>query len=69
MLVSAMFLGMIRDLLHMPDSRPTEKQLASLLKATESTDVGFDASMGGRTFIVAKLSWAKQMRCRYQGCG
>jgi hypothetical protein len=39
-------------ILHKPDSRPTEKQLASLLNATDKTAVGVDESIGGRTFIV-----------------
>lgn len=39
-------------LLQMPDSRPTAKQLASLLKETDNTAVGLDDSIGGRTFIV-----------------
>lgn len=39
-------------LLQMPDSRPTAKQLASLLNETESTAVGLDDSIGGLTFIV-----------------
>lgn len=41
------------NILHIPDSKPTEKQLASLLKATDSTAVGVDESIGGRTFMVA----------------
>jgi hypothetical protein len=45
--------GVARNLPHMPDSSPTAKQLASLLKATESTAVGLEDSMGGRTFILA----------------
>ena len=40
-------------LLQMPDSRPTAKQLASLLNETANTAVGLEASMGGRTFILA----------------
>lgn len=36
----------------MPDSSPTAKQLLSLLNATDSTAVGFDASMDGRTFMM-----------------
>jgi hypothetical protein len=38
--------------MHKPDSRPTEKQLASLLNATDKTAVGVDESIGGRMFIV-----------------
>lgn len=41
-----------RLLLHIPDSRPTEKQLQSLLKETDKTAVGLDDSIGGRTFMV-----------------
>lgn len=41
-----------RNILHIPDSRPTAKQLLSLLNATESTAVGLDDSMGGRTFMM-----------------
>lgn len=40
-----------RGILQMPDSSPTAKQLLSLLNETERTAVGFDASMGGRTFM------------------
>jgi hypothetical protein len=40
----------------MPDSRPTAKQLESLLKETESTAVVLATSIGGRTFILAPLS-------------
>lgn len=40
------------NVLQIPDSRPTAKQLLSLLKATERTAVGFDDSMGGRTFMM-----------------
>jgi len=36
----------------MPDSRPTAKQLASLLKAAERTVVDKDDSIGGLTFIL-----------------
>lgn len=39
---------------HMPDSKPTEKQLESLLKATDRTAVGEDDSIGGRTFIAVR---------------
>lgn len=35
----------------MPDSRPTAKQLESLLKDTDNTAVGLDDSIGGLTFI------------------
>lgn len=46
------------DSLHMPDSRPTAKQLESLLKETDKTVVGLDDSMGGRTFMAASwVSW------------
>lgn len=41
---------------HIPDSKPTEKQLESLLKATDRTAVGEDDSMGGRTFIAVRAS-------------
>lgn len=41
------------DVLQMPDSRPTAKQLASLLKETDRTAAGLDSSMGGRTFILS----------------
>jgi hypothetical protein len=47
------------SVLHIPDSNPTEKQLASLLKATDSTAVGVDESIGGRTFMTV-------METRYQ---
>lgn len=40
-----------RDALQMPDSKPAAKQLESLLKETDSTAVGLDVSMGGRTFM------------------
>lgn len=39
---------------HIPDSKPTEKQLESLLKATDRTAVGEDDSIGGRTFIAVR---------------
>lgn len=39
----------------MPEPRPTEKQLASLLKDTDSTASVLEASIGGRTFIVNEL--------------
>lgn len=41
-----------RYVLQMPDSRPTAKQLESLLKDTDRTAVGLDDSIGGRTFMV-----------------
>jgi hypothetical protein len=41
------------DVLQMPDSRPTAKQLASLLNETDRTAAGLDSSMGGRTFILS----------------
>jgi hypothetical protein len=40
------------DILQIPDSRPTAKQLASLLNETDRTAAGFDLSMGGRVFIL-----------------
>ena len=40
------------DVLQIPDSKPTLKQLESLLKDTERTEAGVDASRGGRTFIL-----------------
>lgn len=42
-----------RDSLQMPDSRPTAKQLESVLKETDRTAVGLDDSMGARTFMAA----------------
>lgn len=47
--------------LQIPDSRPTEKQLASLLNATDSTAVGVEESIGGRTFILNQLTWGVLM--------
>lgn len=41
------------DVPHMPDSRPTLKQLESLLKDAERTAVGAELSIGPRTFILA----------------
>lgn len=43
---------MFDDVLQIPDSKPTLKQLESLLNDTERTEVGVDASKGGRTFIL-----------------
>lgn len=43
------------NVLHIPDSSPTAKQLLSVLNATESTAVGLDASIGGRTFMVGAM--------------
>lgn len=40
--------------LHIPELRPTEKQLASLLNDTDNTTVEGAVSMGGRVFIVVK---------------
>ena len=37
--------------LQTPVSRPTAKQLQSLLNATDNTAVGVDVSIGGRTFM------------------
>jgi hypothetical protein len=44
---------------HIPDSKPTEKQLASLLKATKRTAVGDDDSIGSRTFMAARRPHAE----------
>lgn len=41
------------DVLQMPDSRPTAKQLESSLKETDKTAAGVDVSIGGLTFILA----------------
>lgn len=49
------------NILHIPDSNPTAKQLLSLLNATESTAVGIDDSIGGRTFIMQ--TW-RSCRCK-----
>lgn len=69
------------DALQMPDSRPTAKQLASLLKETERTTVGFDVSIGGRTFMAAgrrdqaprggRASWSRLSgsRTRWKSAG
>lgn len=46
------------NLPHIPESRPTEKQLASLLKETDKTASELEASMGGRTFIASDLMCA-----------
>jgi hypothetical protein len=44
--------GGLRHVLHSPDSRPTLKQLESLLKEADNTAVGIDVSMGPRTFML-----------------
>lgn len=49
------------NILHIPDSNPTAKQLLSLLNATESTAVGIDDSIGGRTFMMQ--TW-RSCRCK-----
>ncbi len=48
---NAMLKIKVRNLLQIPDSRPTAKQLESLLNDTDRTAVGFDDSIGGLTFI------------------
>lgn len=49
---------------HMPDSKPTEKQLESLLKATDRTAVGEDDSIGGRTFIAVRERFHPRVMCK-----
>lgn len=49
---------------HIPDSKPTEKQLESLLKATDRTAVGEDASIGGRTFIAVRERFHPRVMCK-----
>jgi hypothetical protein len=48
----------------MPDSKPTEKQLESLLKATDRTAVGEDDSIGGRTFIAVRERFHPRVMCK-----
>lgn len=48
--------------IHIPEFRPTEKQLASLLNDTESTTVEGAVSIGGRVFIVEEGAYKSQCR-------
>jgi hypothetical protein len=55
------------DLPHIPESSPTAKQLASLLKETDKTASEGEASIGGRVFMVSDLMCTSTVTCIGQG--
>jgi hypothetical protein len=55
-LSARLYTGIVaNDLLQIPESSPTAKQLASLLNETDKTASVLEASIGGRTFMVSDL--------------